>query len=128
MPAAIRTACLASLKVFGVTSSFNVSAGPNLTGLAAFVAAGIITQDQSDALTGLAIVPATRAQVLFGAGAVVQPLRRVLRTQGDDLMAGPIFEKQGTSQQVQVTGTSGSLANGAAVACRLGEPDEQHEP
>lgn len=67
----IRSACRGALLLFSLPSldSFNPSLVATL--LAGLVSAGVLTSDQSAALTTLQQVPASRAEVLFGVGSIV---------------------------------------------------------
>ena len=69
---AIKSACMAAITLInGPFSSFDVS-DPNNTGLiSGLVAGGIITSTDQTNLLNLANVPASRAEVLFGVGTVI---------------------------------------------------------
>ncbi len=63
---AIRSACKAAMRIFDLSDPFNISNATNQALLSTFVAVGILSQEEVDALFALAQVPGSRAEVLFG--------------------------------------------------------------
>lgn len=73
--AALRSICLAALQLFaGAMPYLDLSDSGNLTMVQSLVSGGVLSAtDQSNLLALQTVSPASRAEVLFGAGTVVTP-------------------------------------------------------
>ena len=73
-PPALRSICLAAVKMFGVSTYLDLSDHNITTMLQTLVSAGILSAaDQSNLLALQNVSPASRAEVLFGVGVEVLP-------------------------------------------------------
>lgn len=71
---ALRSICLAACQLFSTASYLDLSDGRITTMLQTLVSGGVLTAtDQAHLLALQNVSPASRAEVLFGPGAIIQP-------------------------------------------------------